>query len=1120
MKQLRPLSTVALCLAAWLAAAPSSAHPVTVDGSAADWLTREATGDNLAVIARNTSRQGEYVWRDASGDTRTDLATPEGAADLTRVRVTGDATGLSFLVVLASPTAATDTDPVQLQVAIDMNQVSGSGQSELAGFADTAVAPAAAWEYLLQTQLRSGSQLLVRDQTFATVGAPIAVGVASATNTTLEFTVPWSRLGLSGPPATPLRFTVATFRERSDGNTVAIGDASVSNALDVVSDYNAPRATTPYPNTFTEFTTAGDRAVDYSFDVYFGADGEPYAPLQVTRYVSNAASDATNGGDWIAVRNATPGPLSLAGFRVTDEETVGAGEGAVSLPSAATLAPGGVFVLSTSGVNYAARYGEPADAEWANTDATPDLAAYPTWATGSLNIANGGDEILVLDRSHTAVDIVVYGSGGYAGVTSMSAPASNNAASRDQATFADTDNCAMDFTTSNALCADDSTCGVCGVCALNVCAPRAAGFTCRISVGVCDVAEVCDGAATTCPADGFVVSTSVCRASAGNCDVAETCTGTSGTCPADGFAASTVVCRASAGNCDAAEMCTGTTVSCPADAFVNAGTVCRASAGNCDLPESCSGSSASCPADAFQPSTVLCRAGAGNCDPAETCTGTTVNCPSDARSPTGTVCRASAGPCDPEETCNGSVGCPANDLAPATTVCRPSAGACDVAESCSGSSAACPADTFATSSTVCRPSAGNCDVAESCTGSSAACPTDAFASASTVCRPSAGDCDVAESCTGTAAACPTDAFAPSSTVCRASTGDCDVAESCTGSSAACPANALAPTTTVCRASAGPCDAQETCTGASDTCPSDAFAPSTTVCRPSAGACDVAESCTGSSAACPTDMLMASGTVCRSSAGACDVAETCDGASTACPANGFVSSGTACGDGVRCNGDETCDGAGGCMPGTPVTCAPTGNPCTSSACSETTGACAVTNAMSGTACGDGDDCNGDETCDGMGTCMAGTPPDDGGPMCADASADVEDAADVSDADDAATDDAATDDVEDAATDDVANDVADASAMDDVADASADDVTDAGSTDAATADVSTADVRDASPADAGVTDVPADADGGADMPSMTDGGCGCRASGSSTSGRGALGVLLALGAVMATRRRRRR
>jgi hypothetical protein len=40
--------------------------------------------------------------------------------------------------------------------------------------------------------------------------------------------------------------------------------------------------------------------------------------------------------------------------------------------------------------------------------------------------------------------------------------------------------------------------------------PIAAGTECRASAGLCDVAEVCDGAGDACPADGFLPATTVC----------------------------------------------------------------------------------------------------------------------------------------------------------------------------------------------------------------------------------------------------------------------------------------------------------------------------------------------------------------------------------------------------------------------------------------------------------------------------------------------------------------------------------------------------------------------------------------------------------------------------------
>ncbi len=439
-------------------------------------------------------------------------------------------------------------------------------------------------------------------------------------------------------------------------------------------------------------------------------------------------------------------------------------------------------------------------------------------------------------------------------------------------------------------------------CCTSSCQFRASGQTCRATAGVCDLAETCNGASGTCPAD--LKSTALCRASAGFCDVAENCNGVGNNCPLDQFQPGSLNCRASAGACDPAENCTGFSANCPADAKRPNGFVCRTSAGFCDVAETCDGSSDSCPADGFQPSSVTCRAAGGDCDVAETCTGSSAACPSNDVVPAATVCRGAAGICDEAETCDGiNVDCPPDAFLGSTSgvfVCRSAAGDCDIQEACDGSGINCPADAKQPSSTICRASAGACDNLETCDGVTDNCPVDAFKSSSVVCRGSAGTCDVAENCTGSGPACPADAFQPSSTVCRAAAGACDVADNCTGSSATCPADAKS--TAVCRAAAGLCDVAESCNGVSNTCPTDTLQPNGFSCRPSAGSCDIAESCSGLDANCPADSVMGAFVVCRPSTGACDVAESCDGVSGVCPTD----LGGADGD-----GDGTCDATDVC-----------------------------------------------------------------------------------------------------------------------------------------------------------------------------------------------------------------
>ncbi len=637
--------------------------------------------------------------------------------------------------------------------------------------------------------------------------------------------------------------------------------------------------------------------------------------------------------------------------------------------------------------------------------------------------------------------------------------------------------------------------GVATTCPPDVLAPAAT--TCRGAAGACDVAEACSGTSAACPTDAKVPATTTCRAAAGACDVAEACNGVGNDCPPDALAPAMTTCRAAAGACDVAEVCTGSSAACPTDAKAPATTTCRAAAGACDLVEACDGVGSDCPPDALAPATTTCRAAAGACDVAEACTGSSAACPIDAKAPATTTCRVSAGACDVVEACNG-VGndCPPDLLAPATTPCRAAAGACDVAEACTGSSAACPTDAKASAATTCRVAAGACDVAEACNGVGNDCPPDALAPATTTCREAAGACDVAEACTGSSAACPTDAKAPATTTCRVSAGACDVAEACNGVGNDCPPDALAPATTTCRAAAGACDVAEACTGSSAACPTDAKAPATTTCRAAAGACDVAEACDGFGNDCPPDALAPATMTCRAAAGTCDVAEVCTGSSAACPTDAKALATTTCGSPTCAGGSESaaphCDGSGACAPAA-------ARGCGSYACGAT--ACLAS-------CVGDSDCAVGRLCVGM-ACVVPSEADAGAGDAADAtSIDGGDAgstsADASDADGAPSSsdaDEVGETLEDASSDSLA-DAADAAVAADAADADLEAVIESDAD---------ADLRDS--AEVGPSLPAPSADG--------SGGCSCEVIGMSVpSAAPRVSTVFALLATLVVARRRRR
>ena len=91
---------------------------------------------------------------------------------------------------------------------------------------------------------------------------------------------------------------------------------------------------------------------------------------------------------------------------------------------------------------------------------------------------------------------------------------------------------------------------------------RASSFTCRAATGECDVAEHCTGIGPACPADLFTAPSTACTEDGNPC-TSDRCDGSGACTHPPGNAG--VACRASGSACDVAEACDGASVTCPAD---------------------------------------------------------------------------------------------------------------------------------------------------------------------------------------------------------------------------------------------------------------------------------------------------------------------------------------------------------------------------------------------------------------------------------------------------------------------------------------------------------------------------------------------------------------------------
>ncbi len=415
-----------------LVAQNAAAHTITVDGSASDWLGVTGPIADLGRIARDSVDGGEYVWRDAIGDARAAwFARPH---DLRELRVTGDATNLYVMAVLASPVATLGDSTPQLQVALDLDRFNGSGGTAFLGGAATATASNAAYELLVQTRFGSGqAPRLVdasgNDVTAATSGRISASGV-------IELAIPWTALGSPSPASNPVRFTAALLLGGAADAPYDPDDGVTSRAADVVTQNSGPGTTG------TTAAEVADGTIDYWFDVYFDARGDAIAPVVVNEVWFSGGIKS----QWIEIVNASQNLVPLASFKVGDAATPNNGGSMSQLPGV-LLSPGDAFVLARNGATFYANNGFRAGAEAESSDpATPDLMTDYGWASTTLfNISASGADILVLDGCNTVVDVLTFKNAtGWPGVKSHPGVQANHSLGRGRPDV-DTDNCAADF---------------------------------------------------------------------------------------------------------------------------------------------------------------------------------------------------------------------------------------------------------------------------------------------------------------------------------------------------------------------------------------------------------------------------------------------------------------------------------------------------------------------------------------------------------------------------------------------------------------------------------------------------------------------------------------------------
>jgi cardiolipin synthase A/B len=173
----------------------------------------------------------------------------------------------------------------------------------------------------------------------------------------------------------------------------------------------------------------------------------PHYPLISEVFYDTPGTDSDE--EWIELYNPTSMAIDLSSYKLGDEETQGSTEGMYQFPTGASIAAGQKITVALKAAGFFALYGFNPTYEVIETDASvPNMSVYSAWSSGTISLANAGDEVLLLNGSDIPVDVVTFEAGVYSGVTPHPGVATGHSIERSPANQ-DTNDCSVDFVDRN-----------------------------------------------------------------------------------------------------------------------------------------------------------------------------------------------------------------------------------------------------------------------------------------------------------------------------------------------------------------------------------------------------------------------------------------------------------------------------------------------------------------------------------------------------------------------------------------------------------------------------------------------------------------------------------------------
>ena len=189
---------------------------------------------------------------------------------------------------------------------------------------------------------------------------------------------------------------------------------------------------------------------DWGYEIYLPLIFKEYVPPARYALISEVLYDpfGPDDAEFIELTNPTGQLIDLSNYALGDAVNRTDFEDTRRFPAGTSLAPGGTLVVATAATAFKAEFGVNPDFEILSTDAAvPDMIDDPAWGDPNalLQLANGGDEVILRNPADQIVDAIAYGSGQIAGQTSCALVATSNHSLERYPSWRDTDDCSADF---------------------------------------------------------------------------------------------------------------------------------------------------------------------------------------------------------------------------------------------------------------------------------------------------------------------------------------------------------------------------------------------------------------------------------------------------------------------------------------------------------------------------------------------------------------------------------------------------------------------------------------------------------------------------------------------------